>query len=326
MKLNVIISASPTSSHPSIVQIKQVVESLKHINAKNKYNVILAHDGIADPAKLEKVRSYHEYFKNLENFAKNYHEIAEINEIKIVGADKWGGKILGIREAMKVVNSEYLLMLEHDHPLIRDFKIEDILEDMDLDETIKHIRFGIGGMEPGSGDLIWPLYDGRNDLFGKEKRCKNYTYTRTPFWSEQPHVCKTSYYTDFVFPRWGALDVWGSIERRVNALCPRIHGNLFLQERYGLSWEPSDILTKIGFTGQSPKRGRYWWRGVKGSDLEKIYEDQGTYLFGSLEQFLTGTSGYVLHHCYSVFERPPFRASRWKTPPSPMWGRFGPTR
>jgi hypothetical protein len=246
-------------------------------------------------------RSYHEYFKNLENFTKNYHEIAEINEIKIVGADEWGHKVMGIREAMKVVNSEYLLMLEHDIPLTRDFKIDDVLEDLDLDETIKHVHFKLGGMEPDSGEIIWPWYDGHNDIFGKEKRCKHYTYTRTPDWSEQPHVCRTSYYTDYVLPKCPNASrrpieynvIWskGSLRSKLS--------DKATQERYGLSWVPSDILTRLGFSGQDRKRGRYWWSGVKGSALEKVHENQGTYLFGSLERLLTGVSFYGLHHAYS---------------------------
>ena len=58
-------------------------------------------------------------------------------------------------------------------------------------DNIKHVRFN-------RRKNIKAGFDSINNLFGLQVKQKNYTYTRTPGWSDQNHLCLTSYYTNIV--------------------------------------------------------------------------------------------------------------------------------
>ena len=53
---------------------------------------------------------------------------------------------------------------------------------MKVNSALKHIRFN-------KRANIKVLFDAQNELFGREERGINYSYTRTPCWSDQNHIC-----------------------------------------------------------------------------------------------------------------------------------------
>ena len=62
---------------------------------------------------------------------------------------------------------------------------------MEENDNIKYIRFN-------KRKNIKEGFDALNNLFGLQVKQENYTYTRTPAWSDNNHLCLTGYYTDIV--------------------------------------------------------------------------------------------------------------------------------
>ena len=177
-KYSIIITASFIKSHPSIEFIRCVIDSLKHIHMDKDTLIILAHDYSEDSR-------FTEYLKNLNNYISDY------KNIKIVSRNSHGHLTGNIRNAFNEITTEYVFLIQHDLPFIRDFEIEKVIEDMKNNPELKHIRFNKrANIKTGS--------DAFNDLFGKQIVSKNYTYTRTPSWSDNNHLCRSDYYRDII--------------------------------------------------------------------------------------------------------------------------------
>ena len=178
MSYSIIITASYIPSHPSIKHIRETIESLNCINMSTDTPIILAHDYSDNP-------NYIEYLKNLNEYIKNRPNII------IVKRATHGHLTGNIRNAINYINTKYVLVIQHDFPFINKFNIEDIIIDMEKYNQLKHIRFN-------KRQNIKIRCDGINDLFGLEIKCINYTYTRTPWWSDNNHLCLTDYYKNIV--------------------------------------------------------------------------------------------------------------------------------
>jgi hypothetical protein len=176
--LTIIVTASFIPSHPSIHHIKNTIESLPLINIPSNTKIILAHD-------YSNNMNYIKYFENLNNYINSFPNI------EIVRRTNHGHLVGNIRNALQYVTSKYILVIQHDFPFISKFDIQKIIYDVEENDNIKHIRFN-------KRKNIKTGADGINNLFGLEQKQKNYTYTRTPAWSDNNHLCLTTYYTDIV--------------------------------------------------------------------------------------------------------------------------------
>ena len=175
---SIIITASLIKSHPSIDFIRYVIESLKHIHMDKDTPIIIAHDYSTDS-------KFKEYLTNLNNYNSDY------KNIKIVTCDSHGHLTGNVRNAFKFINTNYVLIIQHDLPFIQDFEIEKVIEDMKNNPELKHVRFNKRANKKISSDAL-------NDLFGKQIISNNYTYTRTPSWSDNNHICRSEYYKDII--------------------------------------------------------------------------------------------------------------------------------
>jgi hypothetical protein len=175
---SVIITASFIKSHPSIDFIKYTIDSLKHINMHKDTPIILAHDYSSDS-------NYNKYLENLKNY------ISDKKNIQIVVRDTHGHLTGNIRNAFNFIKTKYVLIIQHDLPFVRDFKIEKVINDMIKNPELKHVRFNKRENKKKGSDSL-------NNLFGKQIKSQNYTYTRTPSWSDNNHLCSSEYYRDII--------------------------------------------------------------------------------------------------------------------------------
>jgi hypothetical protein len=178
MSYSIIITASFIKSHPSINFIKCVIESLNYIKNISYVPIIIAHDYSNDLKFLQ-------YIDNLKLY------ILDKTHIKIIIRDSHGHLTGNIRNAFQYVNTEYVLIIQHDLPFIREVNIEKIIEDMQANPELKHVRFN-------KRKNIKSASDSLNDLFGKQVQSINFTYTRTPSWSDQNHLSRSEYYRNII--------------------------------------------------------------------------------------------------------------------------------
>lgn len=176
--LTIIITASFIPSHPGIELIKETIDSLQLINMPPDNVIILAHD-------YNNNINYIKYLEKLNDYINPY------SNIKIIKRNDHGHLTGNIRNALQYVNSKYILVIQHDLPFIKMFDIQKVIYDMEENNKIKHVRFN-------TRKNIKVGFDGINDLFGLQIKQNNYNYTRTPGWSDQNHLCLTSYYNDIV--------------------------------------------------------------------------------------------------------------------------------
>lgn len=175
----VIVTASFIQSHPSIEFIKCTLESLKkHANLPLGTPIILAHDYSDD-------EKYKEYLTALENY------VADKPAMKIVVRDSFGALVGNLRNAFKYVSTDYVLVIQHDLPFVRSFSLEKVIQDMKHNPELKHVRFNKRTTTKTASNSV-------NDLFGKQVRSVNYTYTRTPSWSDNNHLCSSKYYRSII--------------------------------------------------------------------------------------------------------------------------------
>jgi len=337
MNLNVIIASSFVPVHPSIELTTKAIRALKFLQTKNKYNVIIANDGPpwventmrkvlgnsstprggSSPEKdgknhfahisEERKKDWFLYLENLKSYADNFNEIEQINKIIISTKKTWGHKSGSIKKAIGKVNSKYILLLEHDIHLTRDIQIDKIIDDMEQNQKIKHLKFMISRPEKGEQkrSLIYQNWDARNDLFGKEEHCKNYTYTRTPVWSEQPHLCRTSYYNNLILPiceEGRAIENTMGNESKAWALFGNgesLRSNVSVTKNLNHRCGEKDLKLecKAEKNNLSPVGNGEWYVGARGSILEEFNEKYGMYLFGSLQECLDmrGDTAYGVH-------------------------------
>ena len=179
--LTIIITASYIPSHPSIEKIKDVIESLKYLNIDN-YDLILSHDYNSDSD------DYKKYLDNLKDYIKDK------NNIKIVIRDTHGHLVGNIRNSISHVKTEYILVIQHDLPFIRNVNIYDIISDMKLNNNLKHVRFN----KVNNNRCKDNSFDNKNNTYGQIIYKNNYEYTSTDGWSDNNHLSTLKYYKDIV--------------------------------------------------------------------------------------------------------------------------------
>jgi len=174
----VVVTASYIPTHPSCEIISDTINSLENLNLPPDTPIVIAHDYSPEPA-------YAEYLRNL---AQLY---AETPRVKIIVRDTFGHLTGSLRNALPHVKTKYMLVVQHDLLFREGCDLSKVIEDMEREPELKHIRFN-------KRSNIKTGWDARSDLFGKELCGLNYIYTRTPAWSDNNHVCTREYYRDIV--------------------------------------------------------------------------------------------------------------------------------
>ena len=169
--------------------------------------IILAHD-------YNDSDDYAKYLKSI----KDYAEKTPL-DIEFAMCAEHGHLVGNVRNAFSHVTSKYALVIQHDLPFIREFDIQKVIEDMEENPDIKYVRFN-------KRSNIKKEFDAFNDLFGFQQVQKNYTYTRTPAWSDNNHLCLTSYYNDIVLKE---CDNGGPMEKYLHGKITDIKSH----EKYG---------------------------------------------------------------------------------------------
>ena len=188
--LDVIITTSMIPSHPSTEHIDGVMNSLKLINLPERCNIIIACDGtLADETYGPG------YLRYLEILNKKYRDTDNVI-IAAVPTNFEHGLTHNVKYAFNYVSSDYVLVLQHDLPFIREFDIKEVIKDMANIPQLKNIRFNkrkniLDGCEK------WTK--GRKlDLYGNVVKGGKYEYISTPCWSDNNHLTTSHHYREVV--------------------------------------------------------------------------------------------------------------------------------
>lgn len=186
-EITVIVSTSPVQSNPEIKMITSVIRSVseKLFNGLT-FKLIIACDGIKElETNIIKI-SYQEFIKNL----KDYYQNDPLIQIIIC---PYHGHLTGnLRNACKYVDTEFILVLQHDLIFVQEINLSKVIQDMKIYPVMKHLRF----------NKRFNIKDGwdRTKKFAKDiivSTTEN-TYISTEAWSDQNHLCRLSYYQEII--------------------------------------------------------------------------------------------------------------------------------
>ena len=223
--ITVIVSASYLDSHPDITFIKEVIESLELTGITYDTPIILSHDRIKpDTEGFEnKEKAYREYFKTLQKYADS----SKFSNITIFQAPEWGHLTRTLKYTVSQVKTKYMLVLQHDIHIRREIPVLKMIDLMERNAHIKHLRFNVRKNHPIF--MWWDGYQGGKTLFNEEEY-DGVKLCVTPAWSDQNHLATKEYYETVVFPDCTNPDgelIYDFMENRLNGLCHHNHA------RYG---------------------------------------------------------------------------------------------
>jgi hypothetical protein len=188
-RLTIIITASYIPSHPRSEHIDSVIESLKFLKYPEDTVIILAHDYPPNPSKVD-LENYLEYYNKLQT------KYSLKDNFKITMLDKYGHLSGNIRNAFNYVDSKYVLFVQHDFPFIKKVNLNSVMEDMDKNKNLKHIRFNKRKTIQTAGDSL--TQNCNLNIFNNYSIKGKCSYISTFCWSDNNHISPTSYYTDVV--------------------------------------------------------------------------------------------------------------------------------
>lgn len=193
-QLTVIVTTSPIPTHPSTQIIDETIESFLFFDTQGSVKVILANDA-CHPDASDKVRDT--YANYLDKIAEKY---STNEKFKIIQLKNWGCLAGNIFNAIKVVETPYVLIVQHDFKFVEEIAIKDCIEAMNAFEHIKHIRFNRQANYPYVFDCDPKkrIKNYREESYKIQAQSRELTLIKTLGWSDNNHLCKTKYYRDVV--------------------------------------------------------------------------------------------------------------------------------
>ena len=177
--ITTIITTSPIPSHPTCVVIDEVFKSLKMVPMLYNGPIIVACDG--SPTKND----------NYENYKRVLGD--KINRLpngKMVSLNRQGYLSGNVKNAMKHVDTKYVMVIQHDFPFLYSFDPNHLVGVMERHPEVKLIRFNKRSNNQAVG------VDSKI-----EERCfENLCLTKTNGWSDNNHFTTKKYYDTLVLP------------------------------------------------------------------------------------------------------------------------------
>lgn len=173
--ITVLIPTSPIPTHPTTGVIDRTIKSVRDRLPESE--IIIMFDGIREEQETRR-RAYEEYVRVMLEKTKHDPLITPL-----VFRD-FSHQAIMAREALKLVDTDAILYVEHDTPLIGEINFTDCYHQL-LDFHV--VRFSHEAVIP---DEHWPLMlDTLEDA-----HVINYPFIRTVQWSQRPHLARTEFY------------------------------------------------------------------------------------------------------------------------------------
>jgi len=191
-KLTIITTTSPIPSHPSTEMLERTQKSLFIVPAFRGCKKIIVFDGIPSFQKG--------WLENYEGYKQGVMRLLEENpyfqNTTLLMLDQYYHLALSLREAMRLVDTPFVFVHQHDFELIKSFDIVHLIESMEANPIIKHVRLNRFVNQPSE-------HDGKIDTYveGANQFPLKVPLLRTFAWSDNDHVSTTDYYWNFVFPK-----------------------------------------------------------------------------------------------------------------------------
>jgi len=196
-KVTFITTTSPIPSNPSTEMLEETQKTWLRVPALRKCKKIIVFDGVAPPQRYRSL-AYAVFIKNCQKLIEENPHFAHT---KLVINQKYKYIANSLREAIKQVDTPYVLVHQHDFCLNKPFDFFNLVRSMDRNAHLKMIRFNKFSNLPNH-------WDGQIDDHIEGGALV--PLMRTFGWSDNDHFARTDYYTGFVLPRvtWDGAMEW----------------------------------------------------------------------------------------------------------------------
>jgi hypothetical protein len=190
--LTIIISSSPSPTHPNTNLVDSVLESVDEFLNLPEIKVIFCLDAPKPNQPSADIDKYEEFILKLENrFRMNKNYV-------FVKNSEWGHLSGGLKKAIQLVNTNFALVLQHDLPFIEHIDLEPLIEIIKKESLVKRIEF-----TRDQGPCRWDFEPYYRRFKYKSKifkiNNKEIALTKTLAWTDNNYLCSKSYVEDVIF-------------------------------------------------------------------------------------------------------------------------------
>jgi len=202
--LSVIVLSNPIPSHPSTDLISQTLESLSKIGLGPGDRVHVMLDGLRFAWRLgQQARDYTNYEIALKN------QLGEQANCSVTRRKKWGHISQTLKDALALIDTDYILIVQHDLPFVREIAIHEVLGLMRKFPNLKHIRFNKRRNLAEGSDAI-ATYDGATKIVDRSGFFRAWlppepatgtgtlSLTQTLCWSDNNHLVSRHYLSETI--------------------------------------------------------------------------------------------------------------------------------
>ena len=248
-RLSVVVLSSPVPSNPqNIHALDDLFTSLEIVTHLNRANKIIQLDAPNPNLPKHRIDAYKQFETAVRLRAQSH---TAYSDTIVNMAEIFQFHAHNLAAAIRVVETKFVLVLQHDFILVKPFDAFNLLRTMDELPIVKHVRLNArANVERGFDGVIANFTHGRVPL------------ARTCGWSDGPHVSTKAYYKKFVIP----LNLKDHCQGRRKFMEESVHYRMQRLGRDGGCWALKKSVAD-GATRSSLK-----W--------PDDFNDYGTYLYG----------------------------------------------
>lgn len=228
----IITTTSPTPSNPSVELIGETLQSLGEIAELLECRNILVCDGYraGDVSKYrsgvvtdEGARAYEEYVETLERLAQEAPQ-PHWRHVQILRLQDRHGFGYAVRAALKLVETPFVCVLQHDRSFMRPFaSVRSLLAAMQNDQRLKMVGLPTTSNDPSRYEKFAVTKLQRlqvkhlpfESLIVAPLECPGLRLIPLIMWHDSTHFASTAYYRSFVFGERNLVSKGGFIEDKL---------------------------------------------------------------------------------------------------------------
>ncbi|MDA8580182.1 hypothetical protein N9K72_04355 [Pontimonas sp.] len=207
--VTVVVTTNLIPSAPDTSVIAETLKSLEHLVTEVSYRVLVVGDGLKTSEKLRgSTPRWNAYKKNLESL------LLSRTNTSLYFRKNWGHISQTLLFALRHINTEYVLIVQHDLPFIRDLDLDAIIAAMRREPKLKHVRFNLrsnfpDGQDGGTTRNRGRVEEDRQWFFQQHigPLPDRLPFIRTLSWSDNNFICSAEYLSQTILGPIGASRV-----------------------------------------------------------------------------------------------------------------------
>ena len=195
-KICVIVLTNPIPAIPSTAMIEQSIRSLKNLGLPSSTEVLVSFDGLRLGQRFTRTRKkYRQYFDDISSSDWGFPGM------KVLQLKRWGHISQVLRKSLKIVAAPYVLIVQHDLTFIRRVDLESVVDLMEKNREVRHVRFNLRSNQPVHQDAFTTTKRQtvriNREAFFADRTSRNgdqeIPLVQTLCWSDNNHLCGREY-------------------------------------------------------------------------------------------------------------------------------------